>query len=185
MTTLQGKDIYLNTLERADCKTLWQNSEYDMNCRAEPFCIGLSDEGADKWFDEIQAAQGKTHVRLGIFLNDGTVVGDVALQDIDWQNSACTIGMGMAKIAHRGKGYGQQAVRLMLAYGFTFLGMARISAETLDINIAAQKSLIKCGFTQEGRDRSAVYCGGARHDRLRYSILRDEFARISAQTGNA
>ena len=172
---LQGKDIYLAVLERADCKRLWEDFEYDFEYPAEPFNIGHSVEKADKWFDEIQSQQGIRHVRLGIFLNSGNIIGDVALQDIDHKNRSCSIGMGIAKICFRSQGYGQQAVMLMLEYGFKFLGMERITADTLDINIGGQKSLEKCGFKLEGRERRAVYLNGSRRDRLNYAILKEEY----------
>ena len=162
-------------LSREDCYALWENFEYDFSCPAEELRIGHAPEKAYQWYDEIQRLQGEQNVRLGIFLQDGTVIGDVALQDIDRVNRCCSVGMGMAKLQHRGRGYGQEAVNLMLAYGFDHLGMERITANTLDINIGAQKSLEKCGFSLEGRERRAVYLGGVMHDRLNYAILRGEF----------
>lgn len=172
---LQGKDIYLSALERKDCKTLWNDFEYDFACPSEEFNIGHSEEKANAWFDEIQKQQGNSNVRLGIFLNDGTVIGDIALQDIDRKNRKCSVGMGIAKISNRSNGYGQQSLRLMLDYGFRYLGMERIAAYTLEMNIGAQKSLEKCGFVLEGRERKAVYLNGEKYDRLLYAILKEEY----------
>ena len=45
------------------------------------------------------------HICLGIYFNDQTVIGDVALQDIDRVNRKCSIGIGMAKTENRSKGY--------------------------------------------------------------------------------
>lgn len=175
MLKLQGKDIYLALLTREDCKTLWNDFEYDFDHPTEELNIGHSDEKADGWFDEIQRLQGNQNVRLGIFLHDGTVIGDIALQNLDRVNRNCDMGCGIQKIAMRSKGYGAQAVKLMLAYGFTQLGMERITANTLDVNIGAQKSLEKCGFILEGRSRKAVYFLGAMHDKLHYAILKEEY----------
>lgn len=175
MLKLQSRDIYLAKLERADCRKLWADYEYDFDCPAEAYNIGASDEKADAWFEEIQKLHFNTHVRLGIFLNDGTVIGDVALQDIDRVNRRCTIGMGIARIANRGRGYGKQAVRLMLRYGFAHLGLERIAADTLDINLKAQRSLAACGFALEGRARRAVYLNGEMHDKLYYAILKEDW----------
>lgn len=174
MLKLQGETIYLTALERADCRKLYEDAEYDFANPTDILYIGHSVEGADKWFDEIQSAQSKTHVRLGIFLNDGTVIGDVALQDIDRQNRSCSIGMGIEKLEYRNRGYGKQAVALMLEYGFCNLGLERITANTLDVNISAQKSLERTGFILEGRERKAVYFGGVYHDRLNYAILAED-----------
>ena len=175
MIKLQGEKIYLAVLERKDCKKLYEDFEYDFANPAEPLHIGQSIEKSDEWFDEIQKLQGKENIRLGIFLNDGTVIGDVALQSIDEMNRACSIGMGMAKLENRNKGYGKEAVRLILDYGFDNFGMERITANTLEINISAQKSLEGLGFVLEGRERKAVYFGGKRHDRLNYGLLEEEY----------
>ena len=83
--------------------------------------------------------------------------------------------MGIAKLENRSKGYGQQALGRLLDYGFLYLGLERITANTLDINIGAQRSLEKCGFILEGRERRAVYFNAEMHDRLNYAILKEEF----------
>ncbi len=83
--------------------------------------------------------------------------------------------MGIAKLENRNRGYGKQAVRLILDYGFNNLGMERITANTLEINISAQKSLEGLGFILEGRERKAGYFGGKRYDRLIYGLLAEEF----------
>jgi len=175
MMKLQGEKIYLAMLERKDCKTLWNDFEYDFDNPTEEFNIGHSDEKADDWFDEIQKLQGSRNVRLGIFLNNGTVIGDVALQDIDRVNRKCSVGIGIAKIENRSKGYGREAVKLILDYGFKYLGMERITANTLEINKGAQKVMERLGFTLEGRERKAVYLNGNKYDRLCYGILKEEY----------
>lgn len=131
----------------------------------EPLHIGHSSTKGEAWFEEIQRDQGSKHVRVGVFLPDGTVIGDVALQDIDWKNRSCSLGLGIAKLAHRSKGYGTEAVKLLLDYGFTNLGLERIVANTLEQNRGAQRSLEKLGFALEGRERQAVYFAGGKWDR--------------------
>ena len=175
MIKLHGDSIYLAVMERWDCRKLYEDLEYDFDNPAEPFYIGSSIEKSDEWFDEIQKLQGKENVRLGIFLNDGTVIGDVAIQNIDNKNRSCSVGVGIAKIENRNKGYAKQAVRLILNYGFNSLGMERITANTLETNISAQKSLEGLGFVLEGRERKAVFFRGKRYDRLNYSLLFEEF----------
>ncbi len=104
MLKLQGNDIYLALLEREDCKTIWNDFEYDFDNPTEELSIGHSDEKAAGWFEEIQKLQGDVNVRLGIFLNNGSVIGDVALQNIDRVNRKCSMGMGIAKLENRSKG---------------------------------------------------------------------------------
>jgi len=175
MITLQGEKIYLATLEREHCKKVWEDTEYDFEQLTEPFIVGRSSANADRWFDEIQELQGNTHIRLGIFLPDGTVIGDVALQNIDWKNRSCGVGVGLTKLEYYGKGYATDAVKTMLRYGFGHLGFERISSSTQENNTGAQRLHEKCGFTLEGRERKARYFAGKRHDRLIYGLLAEEF----------
>ena len=64
---LMGKNIYLDTLEREDCRALWQATEWDIDNLTEEPGLGLSAEKADEWFEEIQRLQRDRHIRLGIF----------------------------------------------------------------------------------------------------------------------
>lgn len=53
MVKLQGEKVYLATLEREDCKKVWEDTEYDFGQLTEPFIVGRSSANADAWFDEI------------------------------------------------------------------------------------------------------------------------------------
>lgn len=97
------------------------------------------------------------------------------MQDIDRANRKCSVGMRIAKISNRTKGYGQQALQLILEYGFHYLGLERIVANTLDVNTGARKCLEKCKFVLEGTERKSVYFNGRKYDRYCYSLLRQEF----------
>lgn len=178
MLQLKGKTIYLAALEKEHCKTLWETYGYDSDNMTEPLNIGHSVTKADDWFNEIQQLQGDKNVRLGVFLLDGTVIGDVALQNIDWRNRSCSIGLGIQKIENRSKGYGSEAVVLMLDYGFNNLGLNRIWANTLEPNVGARKLLEKTGFALEGCSRKAVYFAGRYFDKLHYGLLRDNYGRM-------
>lgn len=175
---IYGKDIYLDTLEREDCRKIWSDLEYDFANPGEEFIVGLSVEKADAWFDEIQSLQGKTHVRLGIFLRPGEPIGDVALQDLDFKNRVCSVGIGISKLEYRSRGYGRQAIQLILDYGFHYMGLERITACTLSVNTACQKALEASGFVHEGTDRKAFRLNGEKCDLLRYGILVEDYEAI-------
>jgi RimJ/RimL family protein N-acetyltransferase len=175
MVKLEGNRIYLGTLEREHCKKLYEEFEYDFSNKTEQLQIGNSIEKSDEWFEQIMKEQGKSHVRLGIFLNNGDIIGDIALQDIDYKNRVCSIGMGFSRLEYRNKGYGKEAVKLLLEYGFNNIGLERITASTLEINIPAIKSLENNGFVLEGKERKAEYIGGSKYDN--YGLLREEYNR--------
>jgi RimJ/RimL family protein N-acetyltransferase len=171
MIELAGKNVNLRTLEREHCRELWQAYEPTEPIPTEPLNPGLSVEGADKWFEDMQAHQGKGQVYLGIFTLDGRLIGDIQLANIDWRHRTASLGLGIARKADRGHGYGQDAAVTLLHYAFLHLNLARVSAATASYNTAAQRVLEKCGFVREGRERAAVFCAGRRWDRFTYGLL--------------
>jgi len=175
MIQLRGTQVILRTLEREHCRKLWDTYEPVEPIEPQPIQIGLSHEGANEWFEDIRAKQGTEQIYVGIFFPDGTLIGDIQLAHINWRNRTADLGFGLAKQKHRGKGYGTDAAITLTRYGFDHLNLIRINSSTLEYNIACQRSLEKCGFVQEGRERQAVYIDGKRWDRLIYGLLRSEF----------
>lgn len=175
MIELRGDQVVLRTMERADCHELWEAYEPTEPLPTEPLNPGLSVEGADKWFEEIQAKQGKEQVYLGVFTLEARLVGDIQLAHIDWRHRTASIGLGIARGADRRCGLGTDATRTLLRYAFHHLDLYRVYAATVAYNAGAQRVLEKCGFVQEGREREAVYVSGKRWDRLCYGLLRPEF----------
>jgi RimJ/RimL family protein N-acetyltransferase len=72
----------------------------------------------------------------------------------------------------RNKGYGTEAVGLLVDYLFSTRNIERVQATTHIMNKPAQRVLEKCGFTREGRLRSALFTSGKPHDAYIYGITR-------------
>jgi RimJ/RimL family protein N-acetyltransferase len=175
MIELRGERTILRALERAHCRELWEAYEPSDPLPTEPLNPGLSLEGADKWFEEIQAGQGQQQLYLGVFTSAGRVIGDIQLAGIDWRHRTAVIGLSIARKADRGQGYGMDATVTLLRYAFQHLDLHRVSAVIASYNAAAQRGLEQCGFVREGQAREAIYCDGRRWDRLHYGLLRPEF----------
>ena len=75
----------------------------------------------------------------------------------------------------RGKGYGSEAVRIMVDYLFLSKDIVRIQAETHPQNIASQRVLETAGFKKEGIMRQSFFSRGVFRDTAMFSILRDEW----------
>jgi RimJ/RimL family protein N-acetyltransferase len=172
---LHGEKVILHALEREHCCQLWQNYEPAEPLPTEPLNPGLSVEGADKWFEEMQARQGREQIYLGVFTQADQLVGDIQLANINWRDRAATIGLSIARQADRKQGYGTDATMTLLRFGFEHLDLYRVTAAIAEYNRGAQRILEKCGFVQEGRERQAIYIGGRRWDRLLFGLLRTEF----------
>jgi RimJ/RimL family protein N-acetyltransferase len=78
---------------------------------------------------------------------------------------------------HVGHGYGSDAVRTMVRYGFLQMGLNRIELRTWAFNSRGIRVYAKAGFTEEGRLRDAVFYDGDFHDQVIMSILQREWSR--------
>lgn len=86
---------------------------------------------------------------------------------------ALNVGIGLFP-AHRGRGYGTAAQRLLAEQLFADTVVERLEASTDVENIAEQRSLVKAGFTREGVLRHTQWRAGAWHDLVIFSRLRGD-----------
>jgi RimJ/RimL family protein N-acetyltransferase len=77
--------------------------------------------------------------------------------------------------SERGKGYGTEALRIIVDYLFLSKDIMRIQAQTDQRNVASQKVLEKVGFKKEGTLRKNFFMRGEWTDDYIYSILREEW----------
>jgi RimJ/RimL family protein N-acetyltransferase len=88
------------------------------------------------------------------------------------------LGIGILRREYWGRGYGSEAVSLMLRFGFTELNLRRISLSVFEYNTRAVRAYEKAGFQQEGRLRQALQRDGRRWDELFMGILREDWLRL-------
>ncbi|MFG2310511.1 GNAT family N-acetyltransferase [Streptomyces sp. NPDC048566] len=111
--------------------------------------------------------------RLVIAGEDDRFVGEVQWREVlQGPASPCwNIGVSLLT-AERGKGYGKEAQRQLVAYLFDHTKANRVEASTEAENIAEQRALEWAGFTREGVLRGACYRAGVWRDMVMYSVLR-------------
>lgn len=102
-------------------------------------------------------------------------IGFVALHDIEWNNQVCTLSVGIGDPDFRGKGFGSDALRLVLNYAFNELNLYRVGLDVIGDNARAIHAYEKAGFKREGAWRGAVKRDGQRVDRVSMGILREEW----------
>ncbi|AXK37711.1 N-acetyltransferase [Streptomyces armeniacus] len=76
-----------------------------------------------------------------------------------------------------GKGYATDTARTLVEFGFTKLGLHRISAAIAPDNVSSFRVVEKLGFTREGTLRDHVFTNGAWRDSVLFSLLAPEWER--------
>ncbi len=108
-------------------------------------------------------------------LTDDRFIGFVVIHGIEWNNGAGTLSIGIGERGYWGKGYGSDALQLILQYGFRELNLHRIGLDVHSTNARAIRAYEKAGFTHEGALREAGYRDGTRYDRVLMGMLRPEW----------
>ena len=108
-------------------------------------------------------------------LEDDRLLGDVTLSVINWGSREAFTGIAIGVREFWGKGYGTDAMALLLRYGFLELNLRRISLNVFEFNQRALRSYEKAGFRLEGRQRQFIQREGCRWDILYMGILREEW----------
>lgn len=86
----------------------------------------------------------------------GTEIGSVYLRDIDREAGEAEYGIFIGESEALGRGYGTQAAKLMLDYGFETLGLKKIFLRFLEDNAKAMRSYEKAGFQMINSRRETV-----------------------------
>jgi RimJ/RimL family protein N-acetyltransferase len=107
---------------------------------------------------------------------DDRLLGKAIISRIEWSNGNGWIELGIGSADDRRKGYGAQALQLLLRFAFAELNLYRVTARVQEYNEAAIALLKKFGFTEEARRRQALDRDGRRWDLLVFGLLKDEWA---------
>lgn len=170
---LIGKRLYLRPLEPDQDyhKLAWWNNSEDVRKYFNVYPL------SDVRYKERINQQYKDfrHILFGLALkSDHTLVGVVGLKDINILNQSAEFYIKVDP-EEQGKGYGTEATKLMLRYGFLELNLNRIQTLDVEENIPGWKVDEKLGFQFEGIMREMFHRHGRSYNMRIYSMLRREY----------
>ena len=107
-------------------------------------------------------------------LATGELAGEALLWSIDLHNRSAHLGLSL-RPACRGRGLGEDTVRVLCRYGFAIRGLHRLQLETLTDNHAMIAAAERVGFTREGTSRGSSWVNGRWTDDVIFGLLDTEF----------
>ncbi len=174
---IYGQRIRLRPPERDDLPRFvrWFNDPEVRQGLTMVFGMSLAEE--ERWFERVlQRPQEERPMVIEVRQGETwTPIGNCTFHNVDWRNRKAEIGIAIGEKAFWNQGYGTEAVRLLLQFGFQTLNLHRIMLRVYAYNRRAIRCYEKAGFVLEGRLRQARYFQGAYHDELIMSVLRDEW----------
>ncbi len=116
---------------------------------------------------------------FGIYtLENDRLIGFTSLEGDIFPHGEAFVGIGIGERDFWGKGYGTDAMQVILRFGFQELNLRRVALDTFEYNPRAIRSYEKVGFVHEGRAREFLYREGRRWDLIFMGILREEWSLI-------
>lgn len=170
---LVGEKCYLSPLNPDDVETFtaWLNDlEVTRNLGLATQNVTLVTEKA-----ALERLAQDRHIYAIVDLKTDEMIGDLGLSDVDHVSRHCGIGIAIGNKQYWGKGYGAEAMRLLLGYAFDYLNMNNIMLNVYEFNERAYACYKKVGFKEIGRRRKAVFRDGQFHDVIFMDMLADEF----------
>lgn len=138
----------------------------------------MTEMAEEKYIEELGTTRARTQVLFVIEAIDGnnnTPVGNVALSNIHPKDHYAVFGIAIGEKDYWSKGYGTEAARLIIRYGFEQLNLHRITSSARSFNERSIRLHNRVGFMEEGHQREADFKNGAYHDRIMFGLLRNEW----------
>lgn len=114
---------------------------------APPSAAPFTQADAERWYQQVSGNP------LGwVIEHDGRCVGAVGLRTLDDASQRAKLAIGIFLPAHRGKGLGTEAMRLVLDHAFGALALRVIRVRVLAFNARAIAVYERCGFRKVRRE---------------------------------
>lgn len=142
-----------------------------------PYPDGAAEEFIGKHPERIEKGEFQfaiTHRR------DGYLIGGIGFHQVDREAELAEIGYWIAK-PYWGNGYGTEAARAIVKFGFEVMNLNRIHAAHFSNNPASGYIMRKLGMKYEGCRRQHVRKWGVLLDWECYGILRSDYETLNDQ----
>lgn len=181
---IHGERVRLRRVEREDLPRFveWLNDPEVRDHLAAFHPLSLAQE--ERWFEStlaldpacqpfaIEAKSGPEKLETGP--TPWTHVGGLGFHQVDWKNRTAEFGIVIGHKAFWGSGYGTDATRAFVGWGFRVLNLNRVSLRVYEDNTRAIRAYQKVGFLVEGRLRQDRFHAGRYMDTLVMGLLKDE-----------
>jgi RimJ/RimL family protein N-acetyltransferase len=125
--------------------------------------------------DRTAQPPGYADVSLAIETTEGEHIGSCGLHGVTYEGRNAELGIMVGERAYWDRGYGSDAVRTLVRFGFDEMNLHRVWLRVFAFNERGIRSYTKCGFVEEGRLREQTWLEGRYWDQVVMGILRDDW----------
>ncbi|MBN2115263.1 MAG: GNAT family N-acetyltransferase [Anaerolineales bacterium] len=177
----EGQDIRFGPIDHEkdpEIESRWTHDSEFMRLMetspARPMSAAMLRKQYEKLEKQVEEDKNLYHFMIRARADD-RLIGKASVQRIEWANGNGCLQIGIGAAEDRGKGYGTQALRMLLRFAFAELNLFRVSAYVPEYNLAAIALMQKFGFVQEVCRRKALERDGRRWDLYLFGLLNDDW----------
>jgi len=177
----EGQDIRFGPIDHekdSEIESKWTHDSEFMRMMetapARPMSAAMIRKQYEKLEKQVEESKNLYHFMIRAKTDD-RLIGTASVQRIEWANGNGFLHLGIGGAEDRGKGYGTQALQMLLRFSFAELNLFRVSAMVPEYNETAMALLKKFGFIQEVCRRKALERDGRRWDLYVFGLLNDEW----------
>lgn len=177
MVTLKGQNIFLRALEPEDLEFIYviENDEniWEISNTITPYSRFLIKQYLENAQQDIYEAK---QLRLAICENDSLApIGLIDLFDFDPKNSRAGVGIIIQDDENRSKGYGKEALELVINFSFLQLQIHQLYANIQTENDASIKLFSTFGFQKIGVKKDWTFSKGKFLDEAMFQLINSKF----------
>ncbi|TYA71475.1 GNAT family N-acetyltransferase [Seonamhaeicola marinus] len=173
MITLKGEHIYLRALEPEDLEFVHdvENNEaiWELSNTQNPFSKYIIKQYIENAHKDIYEVK---QLRLVISSYANVALGMIDLFDFDFKNKRAGVGILIKESKNRGKGYGEDALKVLIKYSFSHLNLHQLYCNISEDNKASIKLFEKQGFKQVGLKKDWNYNNGIFKDEHLFQLIK-------------
>jgi ribosomal-protein-alanine N-acetyltransferase len=175
ISTLETERLFLRPISKHDIDFVYELFKRPETNKYSQYPNLASKKEAEKLYEEFMKPGNPSRFRLIIELKEKEVpIGTIGLHDYSFKHKRAEIGYDLFH-EYWGNGFTTEAMKEIVRYSFTDIGLRRLEATVDPENHASIRILTKTNFRYEGRLRKKFFYKGSWHDELLYSIIREDF----------
>lgn len=132
-----------------------------------------------KWQEEewIRSRKANTDFTYDFAIEDlktGKYIGGCSINECDVKNRTCVVGIMIGDKEYWGKGYGSDALKVLIKFIFEEVNMNKIKLNVFSFNNRAIACYKKVGFKEEGILKKEIYRNGRYYDEIIMAMFKDD-----------
>ena len=177
----EGRDIRFGPIDYEkdpEIESKWTHDSafmrmYEIN-PARPLSAAIVKKQYEKLEKQVEEDKNLYHFMIRA-KEDDRLIGKAVIQWVEWTNGNAWVHLGIGSADDQRKGYGSQALSMLVRFAFAELNLFRLSARVPEYNEPAIALFSKFGFVEEVRRRQALDRDGRRWDLIVFGLLNSEW----------